>query len=198
MDFPVDFEKKVRLPAQAGNGGYPYRISARDLMLNFRFAALEVGESEVDGIELVEDRSDSKRRLRITGSAAKSLPFSVSVTAAGLVSVRPGFYQIGATGEWIDVDPPSDQDGSHVYAIIDMTGDDLDATLTIEIRGSAYDESVVLSETAPYPATQARVLLATITNGVVTQYKHGNFTLGLWQVDGSVTRWPETTAGTPT
>ena len=34
--LPVDFEEKVRLPPSI-NGGYPYRISARDLMLNFKF-----------------------------------------------------------------------------------------------------------------------------------------------------------------
>lgn len=197
MDLPIDFEKKVRLPAQPGNGGYPYRISARDLMLNFRFAALEVGESEVEGIELVEERSDSKRRLKITGSAAKSLPFSVSITADGQTAVKGGYYQVGATGAWVAVDPPETAIGNYVYAIIDMTGDDLDATLQIEIRNAEYDEAVVLSETAPYPATRARVLLASISGLEVTQYRHGNFTLGLFQIDGSVTRWPETTAGTP-
>lgn len=36
-NLPVDFEEKVRLPAAVGGAGYPYRISARDLMLNFRF-----------------------------------------------------------------------------------------------------------------------------------------------------------------
>ena len=35
--LPVDFEEKVRLPAAVGGAGYPYRISARDLMLNFKF-----------------------------------------------------------------------------------------------------------------------------------------------------------------
>ena len=36
-NLPVDFEEKVRLPAAVGGAGYPYRISARDLMLNFKF-----------------------------------------------------------------------------------------------------------------------------------------------------------------
>lgn len=36
-NLPVDFEQKVRLPAAVGGAGYPYRISARDLMANFKF-----------------------------------------------------------------------------------------------------------------------------------------------------------------
>lgn len=37
MSLPINFEDKVRLPAAVGGAGYPYRISARDLMENFRF-----------------------------------------------------------------------------------------------------------------------------------------------------------------
>lgn len=42
--LPVDFEEKVRLPAAVGGAGYPYRISARDLMLNFRFLMNQMPE----------------------------------------------------------------------------------------------------------------------------------------------------------
>jgi len=37
MSLPVNFEEKVRLPAAVGGAGYPYRISAADLMLNFKY-----------------------------------------------------------------------------------------------------------------------------------------------------------------
>ena len=37
MSLPVNFEEKVRLPAAVGGAGYPYRISARDLMANFKY-----------------------------------------------------------------------------------------------------------------------------------------------------------------
>jgi len=196
MALPVDFEKMVRLPPLVGNKSYPYRISARDLMLNFNWAALRVGESEVEGIELVEDVSGNRRTLRLTGSAAKSLPFSVS-SANGQLTVTGGFYQFGATGEWIEIAAPFSETGSHVYAVIDMD-EDLEGEMQLEIRSSAYDETLVVSESSPYNVTQARVLIALAdSNGVVTQYRHGNFTLGIWQIDGNVTRWPETTAGTP-
>ena len=37
MTLPVDFVKKFKVPGIAGNAGYPYRISATDLMDNFRY-----------------------------------------------------------------------------------------------------------------------------------------------------------------
>lgn len=47
-NLPVDFEEKVRLPAAVGGAGYPYRISARDLMLNFRFLMNQMPEPAND------------------------------------------------------------------------------------------------------------------------------------------------------
>lgn len=46
--LPVDFEEKVRLPAAVGGAGYPYRISARDLMANFRFLMNQMPEPAND------------------------------------------------------------------------------------------------------------------------------------------------------
>ena len=37
MKLPVDFEEKLQLPPAVGGLGYPYRISAADLMLNFNY-----------------------------------------------------------------------------------------------------------------------------------------------------------------
>ena len=39
ITWPCDFEEKVKLPKAAGGAGYPYRISAEDLMGNFQAAA---------------------------------------------------------------------------------------------------------------------------------------------------------------
>lgn len=39
VTLPVDFEKKVKLPPPPNGAGYPYRISAKDLMLNFNALA---------------------------------------------------------------------------------------------------------------------------------------------------------------
>ena len=35
--LPVDFEQKVKQPPNANGTGYPYRISARDLMDNYKY-----------------------------------------------------------------------------------------------------------------------------------------------------------------
>jgi hypothetical protein len=42
MKLPIDFEQKVKMPAQINGRSYPYQISAKDLMDNFRYAALQV------------------------------------------------------------------------------------------------------------------------------------------------------------
>lgn len=35
--LPIDFEEKVKLPKPPNGNGYPYQISAKDLMRNFRY-----------------------------------------------------------------------------------------------------------------------------------------------------------------
>lgn len=52
-NLPVDFEEKVRLPAAVGGAGYPYRISARDLMLNFRFLMNQMPEGYLENEMLI-------------------------------------------------------------------------------------------------------------------------------------------------
>jgi hypothetical protein len=42
MKFPIDFEQKVKEPPQIDGRQYPYQISAKHLMDNFKFAALQV------------------------------------------------------------------------------------------------------------------------------------------------------------
>ena len=54
MELPVNFEEKVRLPPSV-NGGYPYRISARDLMLNFRFLMNQMPKGESTNDILIFD-----------------------------------------------------------------------------------------------------------------------------------------------
>ena len=41
MKLPVNFGEKVRLPPAVAGTGYPYRISATDLDVNFAFCALD-------------------------------------------------------------------------------------------------------------------------------------------------------------
>jgi len=48
MNLPIDFEAKIRGAKNASGGGYPVQISARDLMSNFVYAALDVDVSLVE------------------------------------------------------------------------------------------------------------------------------------------------------
>ena len=46
--LPVDFEQKVKSPPPVGGRGYPYQLSAKDLMTNFRFLSDIIPEGTND------------------------------------------------------------------------------------------------------------------------------------------------------
>jgi len=52
-ELPVDFEQKVKQPAPPNGQGYPVQLSARDLMLNFKFINDRLPEPGADGQMLV-------------------------------------------------------------------------------------------------------------------------------------------------
>jgi hypothetical protein len=62
LKLPVNFEEKAKLPASANGTGYPYRISASDLMKNFTYAALDAHE---DWIEEVGASQYPGRKLKL-------------------------------------------------------------------------------------------------------------------------------------
>lgn len=74
MNLPVDFEQKVKLPPAVNGRSYPYQISARDLMADFRYAALQVDQdTEVSGISLVETvEVDGTRTVKLGGQSTAS------------------------------------------------------------------------------------------------------------------------------
>jgi hypothetical protein len=79
--FPVDFEQKVRLPPLVNGRSYPYQISAKDLMDDFRYSALQVDENEVNGLSLQETISgDGIRTVKLA---------SQSTEPAGLIITHP-------------------------------------------------------------------------------------------------------------
>lgn len=54
-ELPIDFQQKAKIPPAVGGAGYPYRISARDLMADFVHAAIEIDDEEHEsGLKLVE------------------------------------------------------------------------------------------------------------------------------------------------
>lgn len=70
MKFPIDFEQKVKEPPQIDGRLYPYQISAKHLMDNFRYAALQVDNDEIGDIFLSESISSSGQRKVSIGSNA--------------------------------------------------------------------------------------------------------------------------------
>jgi hypothetical protein len=50
LKLPVNFEEKAKLPPAANGTGYPYRISASDLMKNFTYAALDAHEDWIEDV----------------------------------------------------------------------------------------------------------------------------------------------------
>lgn len=83
MNLPVDFEQKVKLPPQVNGRSYPYQISAKDLMQDFRYAALQVDKTEVNGLQLVETiAGDGTRTVKLDGQVETiNHPFQVTYDA---------------------------------------------------------------------------------------------------------------------
>jgi hypothetical protein len=48
LKFPIDFTEKAKQPGSANGTGYPYRISANDLMRDFHYAALVAEEGWIE------------------------------------------------------------------------------------------------------------------------------------------------------
>lgn len=51
IDLPIKFDQLVKMPGDGGGTGYPYRISARDLMANFNYAALDADDSWIESAD---------------------------------------------------------------------------------------------------------------------------------------------------
>jgi len=65
MKLPIDFEEKVKLPPPANGAGYPYQLSAKDLMDNFKYAALQV---DTDSGLYERKNPDGSRIVSLEGS----------------------------------------------------------------------------------------------------------------------------------
>lgn len=137
MNLPVDFEQKVKLPPQVNGRSYPYQISAKDLMQDFRYAALQVDGSEVNGLRLVENIAlDGSRTISLAGQLTVNLAHpwevvsngdaTISIYAGKILGIRdagtPGnypwnFVYFSYAGGSIEVTSSS----GWIYAIVDVT-----------------------------------------------------------------------------
>jgi hypothetical protein len=73
-NLPVDFSEKAKIPPAVGGVGYPYRISAKDLMQDLVFAALDVDTTaHSSGLSLSESKTTGQgghagRKISLTGT----------------------------------------------------------------------------------------------------------------------------------
>jgi len=67
-NLPIDFEEKVKLPPPANGIGYPYRISAKDLMKDFVFSSPIIEEvtpsGNKNGITVTETTGQGGNKAR--------------------------------------------------------------------------------------------------------------------------------------
>jgi hypothetical protein len=61
--IPVDFEERVKRSTGTNASDYPYAISARDLMQDFVYAALDADETLIE--EVIGQGGHNSRRLKI-------------------------------------------------------------------------------------------------------------------------------------
>jgi len=77
--IPVNFSEKAQTPPAVGGAGYPYRISAKDLMQNFVHATLQVDERpHSSGLELHETKTTGEG-----GYAGRSISIAGTITSSG-------------------------------------------------------------------------------------------------------------------
>lgn len=120
-----------------------------------------------------------------------SHPFHATLNGSS-ISLLGGAYQVGATGAWVTVPATAASAGSFAYLVI--VQDYTRAVTSVYISVEASPLAAVVIAGDPEVAT-SNVLLAEVVGGEIIQRRHGNFTLGLWQIDGDVARWTETLVG---
>jgi len=75
-NLPVDFQEKAKIPPAVAGAGYPYRISASDLMKDFVHASLEVDtEAHSSGLSLAETKTTGQgghagRKISLKGTVS--------------------------------------------------------------------------------------------------------------------------------
>jgi len=149
---------------------------------------------------LMDDQDDVP--LAAGGGGGSALPFTASLTITGegeteetKLSLLGGYYQVGATGEWVEIPATAPTTGTLAYLVFIQTP-------TGELDEDGAEILITDTPLDPYTAIEEEetsfavaVPIAEVSGERVIQRRHGNFTLGLWQIDGDAIRWPETVAG---
>jgi hypothetical protein len=151
LKLPVDFSEKVKLPAEANGAGYPYRISASDLMKNFEYAALDVDESWME--QGSGTYTSQTRKLKLPALIDDGKFFLVCVDGTPqwmrdtstflatvnneIISVTAGSYHILNTNTDVPKTPP--KAGKYVYARIKHSNAGIFEEFTIEIEAETKE-----------------------------------------------------------
>lgn len=96
--LPVDFEERVRAANANIAKGYPYRLSARDLMLNFDFLDFDIDDDDNSSnltfsIEYVPTSKGALRKRLVIASTNdydSTHPWKVTPNGDNTVTVSPG------------------------------------------------------------------------------------------------------------
>ena len=211
IDLPIKFDQLVKMPGDAGGTGYPYRISAKDLMSNFEYAALDADDS---WIESTGTSTGQGRKLKLpalptggtyalacvdgdlewieddAGGGGASGTFLASLVD-GNISVTSGSYHILNTNTPVLAMSGS---GQFVYAIIEHSNAGIFQDFRIEISSVTKDPTN-LDGTGKF-VKFSNVLLATRSGDTMLQHRVGNFSLVHQVVSGHICLWAYSSGGT--
>ena len=97
INLPINFDEKVKMPGDAGGTGYPYRISAKDLMSNFEYAALDADDS---WIESASTSTGQGRKLKLPAVPGGGETQNLS-SVGGAISWTPGLPALPTSGTYV-------------------------------------------------------------------------------------------------
>jgi hypothetical protein len=214
LKLPVDFSEKAKLPAQANGAGYPYRISASDLMKNFEYAALDADESWMEHGSGTYNSQTRKLKLPALLDDGKFFLVCVdgvpqwmrdtstflATSVDGFIKVTAGSYHILNTNT--DVTKTSRKAGKYVYARIEHSNAGIFEKFTIEIE-AATKPPTELDATGKFVEFSNILLAEEMMDTSVTppvpkmvQRRVGNLALVHQVVSGRICLWAYSSGGT--
>lgn len=168
LQFPIDLEQKVKLAPAVGGRGYPYQLSAKDLMKDFKFAALEVDETPVGTLRLEHLITGETRMVKLSGTltggdgSSANHPFKITVSG-GTYRIGKGSITDGANGDAIDLTGiiETDLSASAGYVVISAQVDSalVITSWNVSVVTSDDAKEVLMTTVAPVEQEEIRLLI---------------------------------------
>lgn len=124
--------------------------------------------------------SDNRDALRVSGGSGK-------------LSVSAGGYKIGADGDFQLLPKTNSTTGSFAYLKISYANFS-SPTVSVVISSTVL-ESVILSQSEPYPATESNVLLGYLDEESLVRVMSGNMMITVWAINGVAAYWADSMGG---